>query len=125
MAYKKMTFDGEYSKWYNIIGSDNDNPSTLLNYTPILNNIQSLEIEGKYKKSVCNNIKSLDNSCNNIYKEINFNIQRVDKCVNSIYPNLESLKNKIDEYNSYIDEYYRIKAEIEKQKKSGGKNGNN
>ena len=127
MAYSKMTFDGEYLNWYTIIGSNLTLPPTLSNYVPILNNVKTLELEGKYKNAICNSIKSLDSSCNGIFREVNFNVQRVIKCVSSIYPKLDNLKNAIDEYNGYVDEYYRIKAEIEaeKKKKNGEKNGNN
>lgn len=127
MAYSKMTFDGEYLNWYTIIVSNLTLPPTLSNYVPILNNVKTLELEGKYKNAICNSIKVLDGSCNGVYKEVNFNVQRVIKCVSSIYPKLDNLKNAIDEYNGYVDEYYRIKAEIEaeKKKKNGEKNGNN
>ena len=118
MGYVKKKFEGKYQDWYNKISANKGLVPEKVEYSPVGNSVSSLDWQGENKTAICNTVSIIDEACNTLANSLSSNVDKVNICTGTLYSNLESLKNKIDEYNGYIDEYNTAVAELKKQENS-------
>lgn len=116
MGFQKRKFEGKYSEWYNTISANSGANPKLDSYSSIGNLVSSMDWQGEGKESICGVVESIDASCEDIYNSIQENIFKVEICTGPLLSSLLQLKNKIEEYNALIDEYYAALAEIERKR---------
>lgn len=116
MGFQKRKFEGKYSEWYNTISANSGASPKLDSYSSIGNLVSSMDWQGEGKESICGVVESIDTSCEDIYNGIQANIFKVEICTGPLLSSLLQLKNKIEEYNALIDEYYAALAEIERKR---------
>ena len=119
MGYVKKKFDKKYQEWYDKISANKGMVPEKVEYSPVGNSVSSLDWQGENKTAICNTVSIIDEACNFLANGLSSNIDKVKICTGTLYSNLESLKNKIEEYNSYIDEYNTALAELKKQENKG------
>ncbi len=114
MGYAKKKFEGNYLNWYNII-SANRNVPEIIEYSPVNGQISALDWKGENKEAVCSAVKALDATCQSILDNISSNIEKIKTCTGPLFSELEGLKNKIEEYNGYVDDYDYAIMELNKK----------
>ena len=118
MGYIKKQFEGKYLEWYTIISKNMGDTPEINEYSPVKNNIGSLDWQGENKESVTTIVDSIDKTCQNLYQDISKNINKIKTCTGPLYSDLSTLKSKCEEYNSYVDDYYTALEEQKEQEDS-------
>lgn len=124
MNLEKKQFDGEFKSYYDKIKSHGDGAITdIYDYSPVSGNIQNLYWEGESKNSIINSVQTIDQSCLSLYLLVSNIIKKAKIIYTILYPELETLKNKIDLYNETIDAIISTMSQIDQAKANGDSNG--
>ena len=123
MGYTKKSFDGEYYKIFNTISSHGNATVTELgSYSHVSSSINALEWQGKSKDSICKTINQIDSKCDSYYNGVSCMIKKTKITYGLLFQELKLLKQKIESYNSSIDDYNRINSQLQAAKREAGDN---
>ena len=124
MSAAKKTFDGEFETYYNTIKSHGTaSIMEVSSYSPVGNNVDGLYWEGKSQESFKASIQNIDSYCESLHQFIDNLIKKAKIIFKVLYPDLESLKAKIELYNDTIDQIEKTKSLISQEEAKEGSNG--
>lgn len=120
MSEEKMELSDEYSRIYNVLDSYMEMTIPKIpNCREILNYIHDLDFNGKLKPKLLDDINTLDNSCNQLYEECVFILDKVKICLEELHANIAYLQSKYEEYAELVKQYnyYLTLANEERRKR--------
>ena len=115
MNDQKMELSDEYLRIYTIL--DTYKAMTIPKISvcrEIMNDIQNLDFVGKLKPKMLENIRQLDNGCNQLYNEIVFISDKI-RCLEELYRNLAYLQSKYQEHAELVRQYKALLELIEEE----------
>ena len=123
MSAVKKVFAEEFYNYYNTIKTHGTaSIMDIYNYSPVESKVNDLYWEGKSQESFKSNIQKIDGYCESLHQFINNLIKKTKIIFKILYPDLETLKGKIDLYNDTIDQIENTKKLITlEETKEGGK----
>ena len=125
MGYAKKKFNSQFESYLNTISSYGQTSIKQVDsYTPIADTVRGFYWEGETKDAICVYFDDIDAVCSGYFLPETMQLVAKTKIVYEVlYPDLQALKNLIEQYNKIVDDIAELESQIAQEKTKIGKEG--